>query len=324
MRQPLVTGGLGVRVTCTHVSMVLPTGFLHPEYAASLAEFGAPRALTGSSAWLLERQIDGSPHRDAIGCYPLFCCSDWTRLEEDLAALQGVLVSVAVVTDPFGRYDQGLLERCFPELVVPFKQHFVVDLSIYARETLDRKTRQAINRGLRQVRVERCAEPWPHMDDWVRLYGEAAARFAMSPIQAMSRRAFERQFRIPGLHMWRAVIGTETVAIATVFVHGDTAYGHLIALSEVAYRISAGYAIYATMLDDMRAHVGWFNLGGAPGATEAKQAGIGDFKRQWATGTRTAYLCGRILDSRAYRLLSEARALPGLGYFPAYRAGEFR
>src|SRR3990172_4731763 len=75
------------------------TGYLHPGHAASLAEFGTPRPLPHSGGWLLERTIPGSESRDAMGCYPLFACRDWSRLPMDLEDLARDLVSVSLVTD---------------------------------------------------------------------------------------------------------------------------------------------------------------------------------------------------------------------------------
>ena len=81
------------------------TGYLHPGYAESLAEFGKPHPLARCGGHLLARQIANSGCLDALGCYPLFCCQDWTRLREDLEELRGRMVSVALVTDPMGNYD---------------------------------------------------------------------------------------------------------------------------------------------------------------------------------------------------------------------------
>jgi hypothetical protein len=61
-----------------------PSGYMHPNYAHSLREFGEPRELPGSGGWILERIIPGTPYRDAMGCYPLFACNDWSKLANDL------------------------------------------------------------------------------------------------------------------------------------------------------------------------------------------------------------------------------------------------
>ena len=104
------------------------SGYGHPSYAASLAEFGTPRRLRRSGGWVLERRIAGTEARDAMGCYPLFVCQDWRALEADLDELDG-LVSLALVSDPFGDYDEDVLRRCFRDVLVPFKPHFVTDVS---------------------------------------------------------------------------------------------------------------------------------------------------------------------------------------------------
>jgi hypothetical protein len=63
-----------------------------------------------------------------MGPYPLFACRDWSQLGDDLEELNDELVSLTVVTDPFGGYDVSDLRECFRDVVTPFKQHFVVKL----------------------------------------------------------------------------------------------------------------------------------------------------------------------------------------------------
>ena len=101
------------------------TGYLTRDYAQSLAAWGAVRELPRSGGWLLERRIPGSPWTDAMGPYPLFACHDWAQLHADLDDLDGRLVSVSLVTDPFGSYDERSLRQCFPDRVVRFKEHFL-------------------------------------------------------------------------------------------------------------------------------------------------------------------------------------------------------
>src|SRR5437867_3992638 len=104
------------------------TGYFDPLYSQSLSEFGAPRFLDKSRAWILERPIPDSQSLDAMGCYPVFVCEDWTRLHLDLDVISSNLVSFSLVTDPFGSYDVSYLRGCFPDVMRPFKDHFVVDL----------------------------------------------------------------------------------------------------------------------------------------------------------------------------------------------------
>ncbi len=65
-----------------------------------------------------------------MGCYPLFCCKDWSRLHADLDEIGGDLVSLSIVPDPFGSYDLAYLKQCFGDVVIPFKEAFVVDLDL--------------------------------------------------------------------------------------------------------------------------------------------------------------------------------------------------
>ena len=43
--------------------------------------------MPGCGGSILERPIGALPDRDAMGCYPLFACQDWSRLADDLLLL---------------------------------------------------------------------------------------------------------------------------------------------------------------------------------------------------------------------------------------------
>ena len=99
------------------------TGYTHPLYAQSLAEFGVPHLLPRSKAWILERLVPGFlGERDAMGLYPIFTCADWSGLKQDLDELGKRFVNLAVVTDPFGDVNERYLSECFPDVMIPFKQ----------------------------------------------------------------------------------------------------------------------------------------------------------------------------------------------------------
>lgn len=103
-------------------------GYAHRDYARSLAGFGRPRELSGCGGWVLKRAIPGYAREDAMGCYPLFVCRDWSRLKSDLEALAAEVVCIGLVTDPFGNYTVEQLHECFADRVLPFKEHYVLDL----------------------------------------------------------------------------------------------------------------------------------------------------------------------------------------------------
>src|SRR4051794_40646396 len=84
----------------------------------------APAYTRAGGGRLLVREIEGSGDRDAVGQYPVFACEHWPGLVDDLEALEGELVSVVLVTDPFGEWTVELLDATFPDHRVPFKEHF--------------------------------------------------------------------------------------------------------------------------------------------------------------------------------------------------------
>ena len=75
------------------------TGYLHPGYAQSLAEFGTPRELPRSGGWILERQIPGFSCHDAMGCYPLFARQDWSQLHADLESVGSEPAVLSLATE---------------------------------------------------------------------------------------------------------------------------------------------------------------------------------------------------------------------------------
>ncbi|MDQ3803229.1 MAG: GNAT family N-acetyltransferase [Acidobacteriota bacterium] len=301
------------------------TGYMHPAYAASLAEFGAPRLLPRSGGWVLERGIEGFPDRDAVGCYPLFSCPDWARLRADLDDLGGQLVSLALVTDPFGDYDAEYLKECFREVAVPFKQHFVVDLSREPAEFVHAHHRRNARRAAREVRVEECAPAADFLDEWDALYKVLVARHGISGAAAFSKESFAGQLRVPGVAAFRAERDGATVGMLLWYVQGDVAYYHLGAYSERGYELRASFALFHHAIEHFaRRGLRWLNLGGAAGASAGGAAGLERFKEGWASGTRTAYFCGRIFDRGRYEEIVRAKGVPATSYFPAYRLGEFR
>ncbi len=302
------------------------SGYLHPAYAAALAAADIrPRELPRCRGWLLERPIAGFAARDAMWCYPLFCCQDWSQLHADLDSLTGALVSVAMVTDPFGAYDEAYLRDCFKDLVIPFKQHFVVDLGRAPESFVHPHHRRSARKARAVLHVEQCAEPIAFLDDWTTLYGYLIERHGITGLTAFSRASFARQLTVPGLVALRAVDADATVGMLLWYVQGDVAYYHLGAYSERGYELRASFALFSYALEYFaQAGLRYLNLGGGAGTGTDGAAGLTRFKAGWTNDTRTAYFCGRILDEARYAELVRAQGDPLTNYFPAYRLGEFQ
>lgn len=298
------------------------TGYASSIYAAALSEFGKPLLLRDSGGWLLQRPIPGSAERDAIGCYPLFTCSDWGALANDLPSLAGSLVSVVVVADPFGAHTEEGLRAAFPDLFIRYKEHYVVELSHATPETISGHHRRNARRGLKVIDVEFCDQPGDFLADWARLYGNLIDRHGIRGISAFSESSFAAQIRTPGLVMQRAVHQGQTAGMILWLVSGSIAYYHLGAYTDVGYKLRASFALFWTALQHFRGSVEFLALGAGAGARPDGASGLDRFKAGWATGTRPAYLCGRILSPERYAALTEARGAEHADFFPAYRAGE--
>jgi hypothetical protein len=303
---------------------LISSGYLHQAYAESLSEFGVPRLLPLSGGWLLERQIPNSGQVDAVGCYPFFACQDWHQLHADLANISKGLVSLSVVTDPFGEYNQILLNRCFPDLAVPFKQHFVVDLRRQPEQFVHSHHLRNARKALNVLRVEACDDPSHFLDDWVVLYANLIARHKITGLTAFSRESFAKQLRVPGIVMLRAVCEDTTVGILLWYVQGNRAYYHLGAYTIRGYEIGASFALFDYAIRYFCSQqFKWLNLGAGAG-TGTGESGLTRFKKGWSTDVRTAYFCGRIFDRQKYQQLVEATNTHATDYFPAYRLGEFK
>lgn len=298
-----------------------PAGYLHAAYAGSLAEFGTPRQLPRCGGWILERQIPGTQYRDAVGPYPLFSCCDWSQLEEDVDELAGNLVSLTIVPAPFDGYDLALLERCFSH-VIPFKPHYVTDLTQPIDKVVKRSHRDTVARATKKVQVSRCTEPESRLSQWIEFFGTLTQRHHITGMRAFSPQSFAAQLAVPGLVMFEARSGNEAVGLDLWYVQGDVAYGHLVAFNDVGYQLRASYATKWHLLHYFKDKVRWVDLGGGAGDNAQGTDGLSVFKQGWSTGTVPVYICGRVFAPDIYAELTRAAGVGATAYFPAYRAGQ--
>jgi hypothetical protein len=290
-------------------------GYGHAAYAAAMSELGAPLALPKSGGHLLVRSIPATADKDAVGCYPLFVCDDWRSLGDDLRALDGELVSVTLVSDPFAETTPKLLGDAFHR-VSEFKQHVIVDLAGDPWSAVSRHHRYYARRALRFITVDEI-DALQFLDEWMRLYGHLAESRAIASFHRFSRESFAAQFAVPGIVAFAASIDGVIVGMHLWYVIGDVAYSHLLAVDDRGYQNSASYALYWEALRHLQPRVRWLDLGSGAGMSAAED-GLLRFKRGWSAQTLPVYLCGRIGDAARY-----ARNVEASGehhYFPAYRS----
>lgn len=293
------------------------TGYWHSAYAHALAEFGTPLYLPTAQGWLLQRTIPATQHVDVIGCYPFFSCHNWQQLHEDIAALPPELVSVTLVTDPLGNFAEADLPAAFPDLLRPYKEHFIVDLKRPA--TLNAHHRRNVRHALSQVEVEVCHEARA-LEEWGTLYDCLIQRHNITGIAAFSRASFAAQWQVPGLTVLRATQHGETVGMTLWYGDEERVYYHLAAYSLRGYECKASYALFQYAREYFAARgTRWMVLGAGAGVQNDGSDGLTRFKRGWATETRPVYLCGRILNQAVYGALTTATSNTAQAFFPAYR-----
>lgn len=295
-------------------------GYRSRQYAKSLSEFGDPWELPASGGWLLRRKVAGNNAWDGTS-YPLFSCSDWSLLASDLELRDGKLVSFSAVVDPFGTYSRRDLERAFPDLILPFKDHFVADLSKSIDTIISLHNRKAVARAWKRVDVEIATEPLPLLDTWITLFKHAIDKFSIRGIRRYSKQAFAMQLAMPDTSMTVARVNGVPVAAHIQILCDGVVYAHAAAAAPLAYKVGAAHALYAAELEYFRDKARWIDWGGEAGL--AADGSLASFKRGWSTGVRQSSFCGRIMDRRAYDRLSKTLTTGRTGYFPIYRAGEF-
>lgn len=300
------------------------TGYAHPLYSKSFMEFGIPRELPRCKGWILERQIPGSPYRDAMGCYPLFVCDDWSQLQADLEEIGKDLVSISLVTDPFGKYDLEDLHRCFKDVFINFKEHYIVDLQLPINEIVSKHHQYYTRKTLEQVCVTKINYPLLFVNEWINFHKTLVEKHNIKGIKAFSRKSFIQQFCVPGIVTFQAMYKNKPIGAHIWYVQGEVAYSHLAACSPLGYELMASYPLYYFAIEYFADKVQRLDLGAGAGVSSASTDGLSQFKSGWSTGTRPTYFCGRIFDHNRYSELTNSKGISTTDYFPAYRQGEFR
>ena len=295
-----------------------PTGYQSPGYVASLREFGRPLSLSRTGGFLLERAIPGTDDRDAMGPYPLFCCRDWSALPRDLADLEGRVVSIVLVTDPFGPDDPTSLADAFSHGLGRYKDHHVIDLRVPLEQSACPHHRRNARWALGRLTVEELAEPVQYLETWCGLYAELIRRHGLRGMSRFSREAFELQFAVPGLVAFRAVDDEgDTVGMLLWYRQGEIGYYHLAAYSETGYATKASYALFWSSAVRLRDDLRWLSLGAGAGESCDGTDGLTRFKKGWSTSVRPTYLGRHVARPDRYEALCGGQG--GTGYFPAYR-----
>ncbi len=293
---------------------------MHPyatlAYARTLAHAGDPLEVRPWRTHVIVRDWKGVA-RDAMGTYPLACLAEDADLGAGLAALREAgLVSVTLVADGLAGPSVEALCAAFP-VARPFKTHYVVDPaagpyapSRHHRQELRRAARRGVEVGVIRLR--------DHLDAWVDLYDELAARHAIGGVQRFPRASFAALAECEGLTAVAAFADARIVSCHLWFASGNVVWSHLAASSADGYACGAAYVVYDHSIRHFADRV--VNLGGAAGIGDDASDGLARFKSGFANRSLGVRLYGAVLDEPAYRKLCNGRGGDAVSYFPAYRA----
>jgi hypothetical protein len=220
-----------------------------------------------------------------------------------------------MVCDPFGPHDALRSSGCF-DVMRRFKEHFVVDLEQSPEAFVAPHHRRNVRKAERELEVEWCADPRVHAGEWIALYATLIARHDIRGIARFTARSLEAQLQVPGVIVSRAVHKGSTVGMVLWYLDGEVAYYHLGASSDAGYRLGAAFVLFDRALQHFRQQAKWLSLGAGAGAGGPATDGLTRFKRGWATGTRTAWLAGRVLDRRRYDELAGITGTTSAAYCP--------
>jgi len=301
------------------------TGYLHEKYAKSFEETSYPILLTNCQGWLLLRNILELSYKDAMGCYPLFCCNDWSKLYKDLDDLQSEIISAYFVADPFGNYCEFDLKSYFKDICFAYKAHFVINLSHNIEDFVSLHHKRNAKKALSSLRVEKCEKHDQFLDDWISLYNVLIKKHNIQGITKFSPAFFAKQFKVPGLIIFRASHQEKTVGMMLWYIQNDIAYYHLGAYNNLGYELKASFALFWIAIEYFtNLGLKWLNLGAGAGVNQNNTDGLTRFKKGWSTETKTAYFCGKIFDLEKYNAIIKTKLIEKINYFPAYRFGEFK
>lgn len=288
-------------------------GYRSASYRAALGHLGRVLPLGKTGGFVVSRPIPDSDLGDLMGPYPVLSCTDWDALGDAVAGL-ACHVSLTCVTDPFCPLDEADLQAIF-DRVVPLHSHYVIDLM--APGPMSKHHRKKLRKAA-QVRIEHRAPVPEDLPAWTALYEGLAEKHGIDDMRRFDAASFAHQLSVPGAQIVLAWEGETLLGADLYYLDGDVAYAHLSAYAARGYDLSVSYTMMGYAIEALADQVRYIDLGGAPMAANA--GGISHFKRGWTDQTRTAFLCGKVLDRTAFDRLSV-----GLldGYFPPYRAGEF-
>ncbi|WP_245926917.1 GNAT family N-acetyltransferase [Breoghania corrubedonensis] len=200
------------------------------------------------------------------------------------------------------------------------KTHLVVDVGAGWRQRTSATARRYVRKARERQTFERIPATADNADALWAMYQTTIRHHAVTGLARLSRDAIARQLDVDGALLVLAKEGARILGAILSYRHGETANAHLFFLSQEARAAHTSYGLIdATLGEFERLGCQKVNLGGVAGARDDTSGGLYRFKQNWTRETRTAFLCGAVLQPRTYEILTMGTCDPKSAYFPLYR-----
>ena len=267
----------------------------------------------------MRRSIGGTGLNDIIGPYPWAGFTRWWAVGSDLDLIADA-VSATVVISPTSDVGNTVLREQFPDHLVDFKSHYLVDLTTNYYNSFSTSHRRKL-RGCRPELTIEVLGLSPSIESrWIDLYKVLGNRHGIKGDAAFTKDGLIAQLRLPSVTVFGATLKGRVVGMVSFIRSGSVAAYHLGAYDDTGYEVGASYAAFCYafgVLADTGVEV--VNLGGGAGLTVDDNDGLARFKRGWSTHTGVARIGGRILDPVAFGGLQSPSST---SFWPPYRAGQ--
>ena len=301
-----------------------PRGLASAAFGESYRAFGEILHLPRTGLQLIKRPIREQAY-DLTGVYPYALCVDWSGLNQDIDELRDRnAASVVFVADPFQADAVQKLTQNW-SLSRHFKTHYVVDLTQDWRQGRRKEVRRTTRRALELYETGIATDPISFAPTLWDFYQTTIRRKRVTGIQRLSLDTIEQQLAVPGAVLITAHDAVGLAGATLFFDHGATVTAHLMFLSERAVHNKATYALIFAGLEECEKRGCCFvNLGGATGTKDDLSDGVARFKKRWTENTRSAWICGSVLNATLYQQLERESRCQSASYFPSYRASGSR
>ncbi|MEM7327813.1 MAG: GNAT family N-acetyltransferase [Pseudomonadota bacterium] len=287
---------------------------------ASYASLGVPIQLPASGLRLLKRHICNDLY-DLVGLYPYSVCPSVANLqaETDQAFLRdSAAVTISFILSPF--QSEQTIDLQDWDVLTPFKEHIVLDLTEDWRRRVSKKTRYCIRRSEELHRTIIAPKTVETATLFHKLYAHTVRRHSVIGVQNFSVDAIHAQLMTPGTFVLQSFHEGECSGFLIGVNNKDHANYHLVAIAPEHYNKLTNYALLNAAIAFCASNgVRYFNLGGGAGLTSDASDGLYRFKRRWSANSLNTHLCGKILRPSVYAALTEGQDDPPRPFFPQYR-----